>query len=357
MLPFFRPEAIDLVGPLKIQPFGVMLAVGFILGSLWCQKYARRRGIDPKTYTDILFWLALGAMVFGHLGHVFYEPQSYLDDPVKIFKVWEGLSSFGGYFGCAATCVWFFRSRGIKPLRGGDVLMIGLMFGIFIGRLGCFMVHDHIGQEVDESHPIFQQTIGALAVEYPSLEEAAALGKERIEEGDLDARAWRNRGGSYRMCCPPGTDPARSCSCSSEDELYAIAGAWSKSYHPDAIGTVRYDLGLMDSLLGLLVFLVLITVARKPRREGLLLALTPMIYAPIRLVWDSLRNTDLDGSSDVRYFLDMTPGQIASVILFGLGVWVLWMSRSKPVWPGPEDRPWLPEGAPAGGGGKRKPKA
>lgn len=342
MLPYFRPEAIDLIGPLKIQPFGVLLAVGFILGSLWCQKYARRRGIDPRTYTDILFWLALGAMVFGHLGHVFYEPAEYLAEPLKIFKVWEGLSSFGGYFGCAATCVWFFRSRGIKPLRGGDILMIGLMFGIFIGRLGCFVVHDHIGTEVEDSHALFQNTIGPLAVEYPTLEEAAEVGRQRVEAGDSYASSARRSALSPGdgFCCPEDSTRSR-CPCN-EQESYAVAGAWAQHYPPGAIGTVRYDLGLMDSLLGLFVFLVLVFVARKPRREGLLLALAPMIYAPIRLVWDSLRNTDLgEGSSDVRYFFDMTPGQIAAVILFGLGVWVLWMSRSRPVWPSPEDKPWV----------------
>ena len=342
MLPYFRPEAIDLFGPLKIQPFGVLLAVGFILGSLWCQKYARRRGMDPKTYTDILFWIALGGMVFGHLGHVFYEPDEYIRDPMKLFRIWEGLSSFGGYFGCTATCVWFFRSRGIKPFRGGDLLMIGLMFGIFIGRLGCFVVHDHIGTEVSESHPVFQSTIAPLAVKYPSLEEAATVGQAAIDEGDKSAKSIRRSAlaPGDKFCCPEESSRDR-CPCN-EEQAVAVAGAWVQHYPPGAIGTVRYDLGLMDSLLGLFTFLVLIWVARKPRREGVLLALAPMVYMPIRLVWDSLRNTDLGGnSSDVRYFLEMTPGQIGAVILFFMGAAVLWKSRSCPVWPEPNTEAWV----------------
>ena len=84
-----------------------------------------------------------------------------------------------------------------------------------------------------------------------------------------------------------------------------------------------------------------VLVARKPRREGTLLALTPMIYAPIRLVWDALRNTDLGGQSqDIRYVFGLTPGQIAAVILFGLGAWCFWMSRKRPLWPTPDDKPW-----------------
>ena len=330
-IPFFRPEAIELVGPLSIQPFGVLLALGFILGSLWCQKYARERGIDPKTYTDILFWLALGAIVFGHIGHIFYEPQQYLDNPIDILKVWSGLSSFGGYFGCTLLAVWFFRSRGIKPLRGGDILMIGLAFGVFVGRLGCFVVHDHIGREVEDSPVVFQKTIRWLAVDFPDVDEAATVGQEALEELE---------GEDLRQAKAVRSDALRRGRTS--QEAYASVGAWKKHYPEGAIGTERYDLGLMDSLLGLFVFLVLVGVARKPRRAGLLLALTPMMYAPIRLMWDALRNTDLGGqASDVRYVLGMTPGQYAAFILFGLGVWTLMMSRKQPVWPGPDDKPWV----------------
>ncbi|MCP4873163.1 MAG: hypothetical protein GY898_31095 [Proteobacteria bacterium] len=330
-LPFFRPEAIELFGPLSIQPFGVLLALGFIIGSMWCQKYARERGIDPKTYTDILFWLALGAIVFGHIGHIFYEPQQYLDNPLDVFKVWSGLSSFGGYFGCSLLAIWFFNSRGIKPLRGGDILMIGLAFGVFIGRLGCFVVHDHIGREVEDSHVVFQTTIGWLAVEFPTEEEAAEIGREAI--GEATGVEKQTLEAVRRNAMQSGT---------SEQGGYAAAGAYHKHFPAGAIGTTRYDLGLMDSLLGLFVFLVLVAVARKPRKEGLLLALTPMLYAPVRLIWDSLRNTDLGGqASDVRYVMGMTPGQFAAIILFGLGVWTLYMSSKRPVWPTAEDKPWV----------------
>lgn len=330
-LPFFRPEAIELFGPLSIQPFGVLLALGFIIGSMWCQKYARERGIDPKTYTDILFWLALGAIVFGHIGHIFYEPKQYLENPMDVFKVWSGLSSFGGYFGCTLLAIWFFNSRGIKPLRGGDILMIGLAFGVFIGRLGCFVVHDHIGREVEDSHALFQSTIGWLAVEFPTVEEAAEIGRTALAEtkgteGEILERVRAGALSRHRT----------------NEEALASVGAYVKHFPEGAIGTTRYDLGLMDSLLGLFVFLVLVAVARKPRREGLLLALTPILYAPIRLVWDSLRNTDLGGqASDVRYVLGMTPGQFAAIILFGLGVWTLFLSTKRPVWPTSEDKPWV----------------
>jgi prolipoprotein diacylglyceryltransferase len=340
-LPFFRPEALHIVGPLSIQPFGVLLAAGFILGSLWCQKYARERGIDPKTYTDILFWIALGAIVFGHIGHIFYAPKQYMENPLDILKVWSGLSSFGGYFGCTVLAVWFFRRRGIHPMRGGDLLMIGLAFGGFIGRMGCFVVHDHVGTEVQDTPGWVQQTIGHLAVDFPDFDRAVEDGRKAIDEGFQGAAGVQSSAlrSGRAFCCPEESDRAR-CSCT-PDQALAATGAYARHYPDGAIGTTRYDLGLMDSLLWLIVFTSLVLVARKPRREGTLLALTPMIYAPIRLVWDALRNTDLGGQSqDIRYVFGLTPGQIAAVILFGLGAWCFWMSRKRPLWPTPDDKPW-----------------
>jgi prolipoprotein diacylglyceryltransferase len=340
-LPFFRPEALHIVGPLSIQPFGVLLAAGFILGSLWCQKYARQRGIDPKTYTDILFWIALGAIVGGHIGHIFYEPKQYLENPLDILKVWSGLSSFGGYFACTALAVWFFRSRGIHPMRGGDLLMIGLAFGGFIGRMGCFVVHDHVGAEVEDTPVWVQNTIGHLAVQFPDQDKASEIGARALDDKLPGASGVRSdamrRGRAF--CCPEDSASER-CPCT-EDQAVAAVGAFAKHFPDGAIGDRRYDLGLMDSLLWLTVFLALVIAARKPRHEGHLLAMAPMIYAPIRLVWDGLRNTDLGGQAqDVRY-LGLTPGQWAAFVLFGLGLWTLWMSRRRPVWPGPDDKPWV----------------
>ena len=172
-IPYFRPEAIELFGPLSIQPFGVLLAASFILASVVSQRYARQRGLDPKAFVDIVFWMALGGIVFGHLGHVFYEPRQYMANPLDIFKVWSGLSSFGGYFGCTAVAVWFFRSRGISPRRGGDLVMIGFMLGIFIGRLGCFAAGCCWGKPSD---------VG-WAVQFPSRSMAR---KQHFDDGLLD---------------------------------------------------------------------------------------------------------------------------------------------------------------------------
>jgi len=292
VIPYFRPAPLEIIGPIVIQPWGFLVAMGFVFGTIVCQRIARQRGMDPQLYGDVVVWLAGGALVFGHLGHaLFYDPAYYLEKPWELLYIWSGLSSYGGFFGCAVLAVMFFRRRGVNVLRGSDVLLVGLTFGWFLGRLGCFMVHDHIGRRVTEAPAWVQSTIGWLAVRYPTTAEfqaARAAGED----------TYRFLGGNYQL-----------------------------------LDTVRFDLGLMDSLLAALVFAVLMVVMRKPRREGVLMVVVLLIYGSVRFFLDFLRNIDL-GHADARY-LGLTPAQYGSlgVLVAGLLVWR--ESRSRPVWPAP----------------------
>ncbi|MCP4873313.1 MAG: hypothetical protein GY898_31870 [Proteobacteria bacterium] len=342
-LPFFRVDVIHIVGPLKFEPFGGLLALSFLIASLIAQRYARKRGTDPAPYADLIIWMAVSGVLFAHLGHIAYEPAMYREDPMKLFRVWEGLASIGGYFGCTAVAVWFFKRRGLDPLKGGDLMMIGFALGIFIGRAGCFVVHDHIGKEVEDSPAWAQTLLGPLAVEFPDAARAEAKGREAIAAGDEGAikeyEYMLERGARY-CCADEGS--TRRCACTEEQSLQ-LTGSWVEYVPFGAIGTTRYDLGLMDGLLGLFIFFVLVLMARKPRREGVLLATLPLIYAPVRLVWDALRNTDLGGEVQDARYLGLTPAQFGSIVLFGLGLWVLSMSRKRPVWPAPGTKPWSDE--------------
>jgi phosphatidylglycerol:prolipoprotein diacylglycerol transferase len=309
MIPYFRPEALMLlegpmdVGPvtlqnIAIQPWGVMVALAFMVGSWVCQQFAKKRGIDPKVYADIVVWLAAGALIFGHLGHVFYEPQTYLDNPIKLLQVWNGLSSMGGFFGCTLLAVIFFRRQGIHPFRGGDILMIGLAMGVVFGRLGCFIVHDHPGQKVEESPAAVAATLGVFGVQYPDRAELRAKGARELEKhperwSRLQKQATTNEWSPERLAYEVGLE------------------AWHVPRQ--AVGTLRYDLGLMDALLALSVFTLLVILSRTPRPAGTLLAIVPLTYMPVRLFFDTLRNTDLS-QQDTRYG-GFTPAQYGAVIM------------------------------------------
>lgn len=158
MIPYFRFTFIP-IGPLHIQVWGLLVATGIIAAVLLGRKVAKRRGLDPEVFTDFASLILVAAFVGARLLYAAaYEPAAYLADPFKIFRVWEGgLSSFGGFIGAAIGAAAFIRRTRAPFMAYADVAAYVLPFGYGIGRIGCFLIHDHPGTL---SHSL-------LAVRYP----------------------------------------------------------------------------------------------------------------------------------------------------------------------------------------------
>jgi phosphatidylglycerol:prolipoprotein diacylglycerol transferase len=148
VIPWFELPTLRL-GPFQIQSFGVLSAIGILVAVQIAARTARRMGKDPRIVLDYAVAGVLSGILFGHLVHLlFYHPEE-LADPVRIFKVWEGLSSTGGLLGGVVAAVVFFRRRGARLVEYGDAFAVGVPTGWSIARVGCFTVHDHPGVRTD----------------------------------------------------------------------------------------------------------------------------------------------------------------------------------------------------------------
>ena len=158
MLPFISWHTIAL-GPITLQVWGLFVASGFLVGALVAQWYAKRRGDDPDVIAGLAVWMIAAGMVGGRVGHVlFYEFPYYVAHPLEAFAVWHGgLSMFGGLIACILVGVWYLRRHHVDVWKYCDTAIFGLPFGIAIGRVGCFLIHDHPGTA----------THFALGVQYP----------------------------------------------------------------------------------------------------------------------------------------------------------------------------------------------
>jgi phosphatidylglycerol:prolipoprotein diacylglycerol transferase len=148
LIPWFELPDLAL-GPVTIRSFGLLTAAGILLGVGVLRAAARRDGLDPAPLVDFAV-VALGAGVLsGHAVHLaFYHPEE-LRDPLRILRVWEGLSSMGGLLGgVLAAAVWF-RVKRLPFAPFGDAFALALAFGWGVARLGCFAVHDHPGVRSD----------------------------------------------------------------------------------------------------------------------------------------------------------------------------------------------------------------
>ncbi len=144
VLPWFELPSLSL-GPLTIQSFGILSALGILAATWLAQRGARELGRDPQVILDFSVIGVLSGVVAGHLVHlIFYHPEE-LADPWRILKLWEGLSSMGGLAGGVVAAVLWFRVKRI-PLRSyHDAFALGVAPGWGVARLGCFTVHDHPG--------------------------------------------------------------------------------------------------------------------------------------------------------------------------------------------------------------------
>lgn len=132
-----------------------------------------KAGLPTEEVLDLGIYMVLGGFIAARLFHVFfYEWQYFLSRPWDALKFWEGgLSSFGGWFGAGLVLYFFGIKRPqIKDnlLRIADIFSFALLYGWIVGRIGCVLIHDHLGQI---SSSIFTvQTADGLRLEMAFLE-------------------------------------------------------------------------------------------------------------------------------------------------------------------------------------------
>lgn len=146
MIPFVELKTLS-IGPVTIQAWGLLVALGILVGAAVAARLAKRRRLDPSVIWDVSVWIVVGSMVMARLFYVaFYDPATYLADPLQIVAIWNGgMSMFGGLVGATIAALWFLRRRKLDLKQYADTLCFGLPVGVGIGRIGCFLIHDHPG--------------------------------------------------------------------------------------------------------------------------------------------------------------------------------------------------------------------
>jgi phosphatidylglycerol---prolipoprotein diacylglyceryl transferase len=161
MIPYFNGHLFDLppfLGGVPIRWFGVLVALGVIVGDRIVVMQGRRRGLDPSDVKYMNARIVIGGFIVAHLVSViFYYPERILENWTVLFNPFAGLSSFGGFLGAFLAFLYFTKKAEIPRLAYADSVALGLSVGWIFGRTGCFTAHDHPGR-----HTSF-----FLAVRYP----------------------------------------------------------------------------------------------------------------------------------------------------------------------------------------------
>lgn len=140
--PQFNPIALSL-GPLQIHWYGLMYLIGFILAGI-VAKYRVKRlnlGWSDEQIGDLIFYAAIGLIIGGRCGYmIFYGWQELLEDPLSLFKIWQGGMSFhGGLLGGLIALLVFAKTQHKSFLEITDFTAPMVPLGLAAGRLGNFI--------------------------------------------------------------------------------------------------------------------------------------------------------------------------------------------------------------------------
>lgn len=268
------------LGPLQVHWYGIMYLLGF--AAAWYLGRSRIRAgrlprVDANAFGDLMFYAMLGVVFGGRIGYVlFYAFGDFLQNPLMLFKVWEGGMSFhGGLLGVFGAVAWWARRHRLHVFDVVDFIAPLVPPGLGFGRLG-----NYIGGELWGKY-----TQAGWGVIFPRAENYLA----KMDQAMLQSE-------------------------------YARGALDHFARHPSQL--------YQAALEGLVLFCALWWFSRKPRPRYAVAGLFALLYGLFRFTVEFVRVPD----AQLGYlaFDWLTMGQVLSLPLILLGLFWLWRSRSAP---------------------------
>jgi len=127
------------IGNFHINIFGIMIALGVLIGLWFALRQAKEKGLSSDAIYDIVIIAVFAGIVGARVGYIlFYNPQYYFANPLDIFKIYEGgMSIHGGLLGGFLAGFLYVKKKGLPFWKMADVLAPSIVLGQAIGRIGC----------------------------------------------------------------------------------------------------------------------------------------------------------------------------------------------------------------------------
>jgi phosphatidylglycerol:prolipoprotein diacylglycerol transferase len=265
------------IGPIKVYSYGLMLGIGFLLGSYILSLEFKRKGLNPGLASNI----TIVALIFGIAGakilHLLENWSAFIQAPLDMAFSAGGLTWYGGFFLGIAAVLFYARKAQIPLLTVLDSLGVALLLAYGVARLGC-----HFSGDGDYGFPT-----------------------------DLP---W---GTSYENGTYP---PSRAFAIFPE-----VTSKYPNGIVPD--NTPCHPTPVYEMILGVSGFLVMWFVLRtKPYPPGKLFAIYLMMASAFRFAIEFLR-------LNPRLLFGLSEAQLISAVLFIVGAAWTWRLRNTPAQP------------------------
>jgi phosphatidylglycerol:prolipoprotein diacylglycerol transferase len=155
------PNGFDIPIPFLNQPFhiyfyGIIITVGVVAATLLASAQAKRRGQNPETIWDMLFWVVIAGIVGARIWHILTPPPSmiaqgittqyYLTHPLLMIDIRNGGLGIPGAVIGGILAMWIYtRRKKLNLVTWLDITAPGLALAQAIGRWGNFFNQELYG--------------------------------------------------------------------------------------------------------------------------------------------------------------------------------------------------------------------
>lgn len=131
---------------ITIKFYGVIIALGFTLAVLFGGRMAYKWKLSLDKMLDVLIYGTIGGIVGARLYYVAFEWDSYKNDLLSIFKIWEGgLAIYGGIIGALIVAFFVCKKIDLNFYKLLDLAGMSFLIGQGIGRWGNFTNQEAFG--------------------------------------------------------------------------------------------------------------------------------------------------------------------------------------------------------------------
>lgn len=131
--------------------YGIIFAAGIVGGFLLVKNIFHREEKNVQSVDQLLLYVFFSMLIGMRLGHcLFYEPNVYLRDPLRILKIWEGgYASHGGFASLILGLALFAHNTKTPIWWLLDRMTMPSIFAAAMIRIGNFFNSEMIGRPSD----------------------------------------------------------------------------------------------------------------------------------------------------------------------------------------------------------------
>ncbi len=295
------------IGPVLLRWYGVLFALGFIIGSFVLPRIFQKEKVSPAWVDVLTLYMVVGTVLGARLGHVFfYDWASYREHPLEILKIWHGgLASHGATIAIPLACYLFSRRNKFDYIWVLDRIVITVAIGGACIRLGNLMNSEIGGKPTDVPWAfVFPRDTEHLQVTRPD---------QPVPAGSVAVQRTKVTG--------------------QEEPTYTLTPVSGLVAAGTEIAVPRHPTQIYESLFCVFLLILIYGLWNKYRERtprGLLLGLFMALLFSFRLGVEFLKENQVsqEGGLIAQYHLNI--GQLLSIPFILIGLWLVLRAGKDP---------------------------